>query len=101
MTISTLGHKGTRLGSLYSAVENKFLTSMSLWPAEFVDKHKSVIHHPIQETKWTSPQTFSEKAEMLKIDVYGSVTVSVEIAKIEASGSFNYLQNKKVNGGNM
>ena len=98
LTIPTMGQKAITLGGLYSAVDDKFLTGMSICSADLINQQKYVVPHPKQESKWTSAQTLSEKVEMMKFDVRGTVSVVLKIAKVaEASGSFKYLDDKKVN----
>ena len=72
------------------------MIGLNLWPDEEVAKHKVSINHPKQEIMWTSGQTESEKFDMLKVDLAGSVQIDLAMAKIRASGSFSYLQESKV-----
>ena len=72
------------------------MIGLNLWPDEEVAKHKVSINHPKQEIMWTSGQTESEKFDMLKVDLGGSVAIDLAMAKIRASGSFSYLQESKV-----
>ena len=54
------------------------------------------MFHPKESTTWSHKQTLKDKLDMLSIDVGGSVSVELEMAKIEADGSFKYLTEKSV-----
>ena len=55
-----------------------------------------MIHHPKQEVEWTSGQSEKEKWDYMKVDLWGEVSVTLQMADISAEGSFKYLSDTKV-----
>merc|ERR1719341_2421210 len=68
-----------------------FIPGLGIWSSQDVKDNTKVVYHPSENTHWTYKQTFEEKSDMLHIDVSGSVQVTLEVASIEADGSFEYL----------
>ena len=95
--IPTFGHQPVVMGGLYSEITNEFLPAMTLWSTEDIQNSITVIHHPYQDMFWTSEESMDEKMEKFKIEVGGSLGVSLKSAAIKAEGSFKYLTEKKVN----
>ena len=97
LTIPTFGHQPVILGGFYTEVENEFLPGIALWSTKTVNKFKTVIEHPVQETTWSNKQTLKDKLEMLSIDISGSITVDIAAGKqLVAKGSFTYLDEESV-----
>ena len=69
---------------------------MRKWHFQDLKKYSVVVHHPYEETSWTRKQTQKEKFEMLKIDLSGNVDIMLMLGKINAGGSFRYLDEKEV-----
>ena len=69
---------------------------MVLWDNETINDVKDTIHHPSAKAFWTSPQTRKDKLDTLDIGLTGSVSVLLAMGPIKASGSFKYLDDKKV-----
>ena len=96
LELPTLGNQPIVLGGFYSSIHSEFLPAMTLWSENDVQKHKAVIHHPVQRTEWTSSQTITEKMNMMGIEVGGSLSVDLQTSKVKAAGSFKYLTEEKV-----
>merc|ERR1719308_714512 len=95
MKIATMGHQPVLLGGLYSAVQSEFLPGMNLWPEKALENHTNTIDHPKQKSLWTSQQSLDQKFEMLHVGVEGSVQTMIGLGKLNADGSFEYLEEKQ------
>ena len=51
MEIPTMGNQPIILGGFYSEVEDSFLPGLALWKTADVEKYKTTIRHPKQETR--------------------------------------------------
>ena len=85
------------MGGFYSAVKNQFIPGLSILPLNQIKNYTNVIHHPIQETRWTNHLGLDQRLELLKIDISGEVTVDLKAGKkLVAGGSFHYLDVEEV-----
>ena len=93
----TFGHQPVVMGGFYSAVKNQFIPGLSILPLNKIKNFTNVIHHPIQETRWTNYLKLEERLDLLQIDISGSVTVDLKAGKkLVAGGSFHYLDVEEV-----
>ena len=73
-----------------------------MWSSKIVKENTKTIFHPIQKTQWTGAQSTEEKMELLHIDLEGSISVDIAAGKkLNARGSFQYLEEEKVKANNM
>ena len=96
--LKTFGHTGIDLGYLYSEIEEKFLPSSRLWPAEHIEENRKKVYHPKQRTFWTSKQTPKEKLKDLDLDITGSVGLAIPsaVGTVKASATLKYIQKNEV-----
>ena len=67
--VPTFGHQPVVLGGFYSAIKTQFIPGLGLLPSTKIAKYVKTIQHPFQETRWTHGLSFTEKLELLKIDI--------------------------------